>query len=79
MWKILSEVKTLFARFSEELQLTHRRIEQATCSVDDVLKRTEAMGRKLRDVEILDTHVLEKIQNNRKITHNFAKYWTVNA
>lgn len=60
VWKILSEVKTLFARFSEELQLTHKRIEQATCSVDDVLKRTEAMGRKLRDVEILDTHVLEK-------------------
>jgi DNA recombination protein RmuC len=60
VWKILSEVKTLFARFSEELQLTHRRIEQATCSVDDVLKRTEAMGRKLRDIEILDTSVLEK-------------------
>ncbi|MCI2128072.1 MAG: DNA recombination protein RmuC [Sphaerochaeta sp.] len=67
VWKILSEVKTLFARFSEDLETTHKRITQAASSLDEVSRRTETMGRKLRDVEVLDTHTMDE---NTKLPDN---------
>ncbi|MCH3907917.1 MAG: DNA recombination protein RmuC [Sphaerochaeta sp.] len=67
VWKILSEVKTLFARFSEDLETTHKRITQAASSLDEVSRRTETMGRKLRDVEVLDTHTMDE---NTKLPEN---------
>jgi len=63
VWKTLSEVKTLFTKFSEDLETTQKRLYQASSSLEDVSKRSETMGRRLRDVEVLDTHKMEENAN----------------
>ena len=53
VWKVLSEVKTAFGRFGDTLDAVHKRLEQATNSVDDARKKSKTIQNKLRDVEIL--------------------------
>ncbi len=53
VWKVLGEVKTAFGRFGDVLDAVHKRLEQATNSVDDARKKSKTIQNKLRDVEIL--------------------------
>jgi DNA recombination protein RmuC len=53
VWNVLGEVKTAFGRFGDTLDAVHKRLEQATNSVDDARKKSKTIQNKLRDVEIL--------------------------
>jgi len=53
VWKVLGEVKSAFGRFGETLDAVHKRLEQATNSVDDARKKSRTLQGKLRAVEIL--------------------------
>ena len=53
VWKVLGDVKTAFGRFGETLDAVHKRLEQATNSVDDARKKSKTIQNKLRAVEAL--------------------------
>jgi DNA recombination protein RmuC len=53
VWKVLGEVQTAFGRFGDTLDAVHKRLEQATNSVDDARKKSKTIQNKLRAVEIL--------------------------
>lgn len=55
VWRLLSAVKTEFARFSDLLAATQKKMLAVSDSIDKATKRTKAIERKLRDVEGLDT------------------------
>lgn len=54
VWRLLSAVKTEFARFSELLAATQKKMLAVSDSIDKATRRTKAIERKLRDVEGLD-------------------------
>jgi DNA recombination protein RmuC len=53
VWRILGAVKTEFGKFGESLKAVDKRLEQAHNSIDDTLRRSRSMERKLREVESL--------------------------
>lgn len=53
VWGLLGEVKTEFARYSEVLAKVHKKLQEASNTVDAGLVRTRAIERKLRDVQEL--------------------------
>jgi DNA recombination protein RmuC len=54
VWKVLAEVKTEFASYSEQLALVHKQLTTASGSLEKLKDtRTKAMERKLRDVAVL--------------------------
>jgi DNA recombination protein RmuC len=55
VWKVLAEVKTEFATYSEQLALVHKQMTTATGSLEKLKDtRAKAMERKLRDVAVLE-------------------------
>jgi len=55
VWKVLGAVKTEFDKFANTLAATQKKLEQANNELEDLVgKRTNAMKRKLRDVEQLE-------------------------
>jgi len=53
VWKVLGEVKTEFGKFGDLLDAVHKKLVNATDSMDDVRKRSRAIQRKLRTVHEL--------------------------
>lgn len=53
VWKTLGAVKTEFRKFGEVLDLTRKKLQEATNVIDKADVRTRAIERKLRDVEEL--------------------------
>ena len=51
VWRLLGEIKTDFAHFSDMLEATRRRLDQAGESIDSAVNRTRSIRRKLSDVE----------------------------
>ncbi len=51
VWHLLGEIKTDFSRFTELLETTRRRLEQAGESIDSAVSRTRTIQRRLSDVE----------------------------
>ena len=52
VWSLLGAVRTEFPKFTEAMTAVKKRLEQAQRAVEGVEKRTRAMGRKLRTVEL---------------------------
>ncbi|MBI4913515.1 MAG: DNA recombination protein RmuC [Acidobacteria bacterium] len=53
VWKLLSQVKTEFARFGDSLSAAQKKIEEAGGKLGDVARRKELMERRLSSVETL--------------------------
>jgi len=53
VWKLLGEIKNAFGKFGDALDAVHKRLEQATSSIDDARKKSKTIQTKLRAVEIL--------------------------
>ncbi len=52
VWKVLSAVKTEFSKFEDVLSKVHRKLNEASQTIEDTgTRRLRAMNRKLRDVE----------------------------
>jgi DNA recombination protein RmuC len=54
VWQILSAVKTEFGKFGDVLEAIKKKLEQATNNMDDALKRSRVIQRKLRNVQEID-------------------------
>jgi DNA recombination protein RmuC len=62
VWKVLAEVKTEFAKYSEQLALVHKQLSTASGSLEKLqTTRTSAMEKKLRGVEILGLDVDKEV------------------
>ncbi|WP_313951912.1 DNA recombination protein RmuC [Accumulibacter sp.] len=53
VWAVLAAIKTDFGKFGEILEATHRKLEQASRSIESAGVRTRQIERKLRVVEAL--------------------------
>lgn len=53
VWKLLGAVKTEFGRFSDHLAAVHKKLEQASNSIEDASRKSRAIQRRLRDVHEL--------------------------
>lgn len=53
VWKVLGEVKTEFGKFGDLLDAVHKKMVNATDSMDDIRKRSRAIQRRLRAVQEL--------------------------
>ncbi len=53
VWRLLAAVKTEWSKYGEALDLVHRKLHQASESVEKARVRTRAVGRKLKGVEEL--------------------------
>ena len=51
VWKVLGEVKTAFGRFGDTLDAVHKKLEQATSSVEEARRKSKTIQSKLRAVE----------------------------
>ena len=55
VWKVLAEVKTEFASYSDQLALVHKQLTTASGSLEKLKDtRTRAMTKKLQDVSTLE-------------------------
>ena len=56
VWNILSAVKSEFSTFGNHLSKVQNQLKTASSSLDSLQStRTNAMNRKLRDVELIDS------------------------
>jgi len=55
VWKVLSAVRTEFANHGKVVETLKRQLNAAANTIDKLGTRTNAMNRKLRDVEVLPT------------------------
>ncbi len=53
VWKVLGEVKTEFGKFAEGLKAVDKKLQEASHKIGEVTTRSNAMARKLKDVEAL--------------------------
>jgi DNA recombination protein RmuC len=51
VWRLLSDVKLQFGKYSQVLATIRKRLEQATQTVDDAAVRTRAIEKRLKNVE----------------------------
>ena len=53
VWNLLASVKTEFGRYGDVLDKVHKKLHEATTTIDTAAVRTRAIERKLRDVQEL--------------------------
>ena len=61
VWHVLGEVKTEYAKFGAVLEAVKKKLQYATTEIDNAFTRHRAMGRKLRDVEAIESDVEEDV------------------
>ena len=55
VWHVLGEVKTEYGKFGSVLEAVKKKLQYATSEIDNAFIRHRAMGRKLRDVEAIES------------------------
>jgi DNA recombination protein RmuC len=68
VWKVLGEVKTEFGKYGDLLDAVHKKLVNATDSMDDVRKRSRAIQRKLRNVQELPGASVEVLIEDKTIS-----------
>ena len=58
VWRLLGAVKADFGRFSDVLEKTRQRLQQASESIDSAFVRTRSIQKKLGEVELSDADAL---------------------
>ena len=58
VWRLLGAVKADFGRFSDVLEKTRQRLQQASESIDSAFVRTRSIQKKLGEVELTDVEAL---------------------
>ena len=59
VWHVLGEVKTEYDKFGSVLEAVKKKLQYATSEIDNAFIRHRAMGRKLRDVEAVESDTEE--------------------
>jgi len=55
VWKLLGAVKTEFGRFGDLLDKTHRKLQEASTTIENATKKSRTIEKKLKKVEDLPT------------------------
>jgi DNA recombination protein RmuC len=53
VWKLLGAVKAEFGKFGDILEKVHKKLQEASNTIEDASKKTRTIGRRLREVEEL--------------------------
>jgi DNA recombination protein RmuC len=53
VWRLLGEVKTEFSRFGEVLDKTHKKLQEASNTIETAAAKSRTIERKLTDVQSL--------------------------
>lgn len=61
VWAVLGAVKTEFSRFGEMLDRTHKKLQEASNSIDTAARKSRTIERRLRDVESLPEEESKKL------------------
>ena len=59
VWHVLGEVKTEYGKFGDVLAQIRKKLQSASTEIENAFTRHRAMGRKLRDVEAVESDVDE--------------------
>jgi DNA recombination protein RmuC len=51
VWALLGAVKTEFGKFGDILEKTHKKLEEATNTIDDASRKSRTIERKLKQVQ----------------------------
>ena len=57
VWNLLGVIKTEFSRFGEILDKTHKKLQEASNTIEDAAKKSRNIERKLKDVQALPLSV----------------------
>lgn len=57
VWHVLGEVKTEYGKFGTVLEAVKKKLQYASSEIENAFTRHRAMGRKLRDVEAIESDV----------------------
>ena len=57
VWHVLGEVKTEYAKFGTVLEAVKKKLQYASSEIENAFTRHRAMGRKLRDVEAIESDI----------------------
>ena len=63
VWEVLGAVKTEFNKFGQLLEKTHKKLQEASNSIDTAAKKTRNIERKLKNVEEVSAENSEKLLN----------------
>ena len=64
VWEVLGAVKTEFNKFGQLLEKTHKKLQEASNSIDTAAKKTRNIERKLKNVEEVSAENSEKLLND---------------
>jgi DNA recombination protein RmuC len=53
VWSLLAAVKTEWSRYGDVLQKVQKKLQEASNTMDEATRRNQAVGRKLKDVQVL--------------------------
>ena len=63
VWEVLGAVKTEFNKFGQLLEKTHKKLQEASNSIDTAAKKTRNIERKLKNVEEVSAENSKKLLN----------------
>ena len=55
VWSLLATVKTEWSKYGDLLEGVKKKLDQASTAIDTVQTRSRAIGRKLKDVQVLNS------------------------
>jgi len=62
VWKLLATIKTEFAKFGDMLDKTHKKLKEASSTIEDASKKSRTIERTLRNAhEMSSSHVEEEV------------------
>ena len=53
VWNLLGAVKTEFGKFTEILEKTQKKLQEASNTIETATRKSRSIGRKLKDVQTL--------------------------
>ncbi|MBP8626316.1 MAG: DNA recombination protein RmuC [Syntrophorhabdaceae bacterium] len=68
VWKLLAAVKTEWTKYGDILNKVQRKLHEASDTIEDAQTRTRAIGRKLKNVQMLPSDEAKAVLNTDDIT-----------
>ena len=70
VWHVLGEVKTEYGKFGTVLEVVKKKLASASSEIDNAFTRHRAIGRKLRNVEAVESDMPELLPDVEEQTDN---------
>ena len=70
VWHVLGEVKTEYGKFGSVLEVVKKKLASASSEIDNAFTRHRAIGRKLRNVEAVESDLPELLPESEQLSEN---------